>query len=403
MGFLLTAVLKDLRRLRRDPLAIATWLGIPLVLVILITSVFSGGQATPQGRLLLADEDKTFLSQALTAAFSREPLSKMLVMETTGRDEGRHRMDRGDASALLIIPKGFQDAFFQNQPVQLQLVTNPAQEILPKIVEETLSIVVDGGFYVQKVAAVPLRSLVTGKAPDDATVAQASVAFSQLGRSLTKYINPPLIDLDLHVVAEQRQNQNVAALFLPAMLFMALLFVGNAQALDLWRERAWGTLRRLATTPVSLGTFLGARLISLALILCGVAAVGVAGMHWGAHVPVASVPLASLWLVLSGTAFYLMLATIAVHASSQRAANVIGNLVVFPLALLGGSFFPFEMMPDRMASIGRFTPNGWAITQFKAFVTGSAHARDFAADAGYIAIAGSVFFFLIVRRMRKLI
>ncbi len=240
MGFLLAAVTKDLRRLRRDPLAIASWLGIPLVLVILITLVFSGGQATPQGRLLVADEDKTILSQALTAAFSREPLAKMLVMETTGRDEGRRRMDRGDASALLIIPKGFQDAFFQNQLVQLRLVTNPAQEILPKIVEETLSIVVDGGFYVQKVAgSSSLRGLVTGKAPDDATVAQASIAFNRLGRSLGKYINPPLIDLDLHVVAEQRGNQNVAALFLPAMLFMALLFVGNAQALDLWRERAW--------------------------------------------------------------------------------------------------------------------------------------------------------------------
>jgi ABC-type multidrug transport system permease subunit len=403
MGFLLTAVMKDLRRLRRDPLALATWLGIPLVLVVLITLVFGGGQATPQGRLLVADEDKTFLSQALTAAFSREPLAKMLVMESTGRDEGRRRMDRGDASALLIIPKGFQDRFFQNQPVQLQLVTNPAQEILPKIIEETLSIVVDGGFYVQRVAAAPLRSLAIGKAPDDATVAQASVAFNQLGRSLTKYINPPLIDLDLHVVAAQRQNQSVAALFLPAMLFMALLFVGNAQALDLWRERAWGTLRRLATTPVSLGTFLGARLISLALILCGVAVVGVAGMRWFANVPVASVPLAALWLVLSGTAFYLMLATIAVHASSQRAANVIGNLVVFPLSLLGGSFFPFEMMPGWMASIGRFTPNGWAVTQFKGFIAGSAHAKDFAADAVYMAVAGSLLFFLVVRRMRKLI
>jgi ABC-type multidrug transport system permease subunit len=403
MGFLLTAVTKDLRRLRRDPLALATWLGIPLVLVTLITLVFGGGQATPQGRLLVADEDKTLLSQALTAAFSREPLSKMLVMESTGRDEGRRRMDRGDASALLIVPKGFQDAFLQNEPVQLQLVTNPAQEILPKIIVETLSIVVDGGFYLQKVAAAPLRSLVTEKAPDDATVAKASVAFNQLGRSLAKYINPPLIDLDLHVVAEQRQNQNVAALFLPAALFMALLFVGNAFALDTWRERGWGTLRRLATTPVSLGTFLAGRLFSLAVILFGVAVVGVAGMRWFAHVPVASVPLATLWLVLSGTAFYLMLAALAVHASSQRAANVTGNLVVFPLSLLGGSFFPFEMMPGWMASIGRFTPNGWAVMQFKAFVAGSAHAKDFAVGALYIAVAGSLLFFLVVRRIRKLI
>ncbi len=378
MAFLLASVTKDLRRLRRDPLSLATSLGIPLVLVTLITLVFSGGQATPQGRLLVADDDKTVLSQALTAAFSREPLAKMLVMETTAREEGHRRLDHGDASALLIIPKGFQDAFIQNQPAQLRLVTNPAQEILPQIVEQTLSIVVDGGFYVQRLAAVPLRSFVTtGQAPDDETVARASVEFNRLGRSLSKYVNPPLIDLDLHVAAEQPATQNVAAIFLPAMIFMGLLFIGNSHALDIWREQAWGTLRRLATTPASLGTFLGGRLISLALILLGVALAGVAGMRWAAHVPVASVPLAMAWLVLSGTAFYLMLLAIAVHASSQGAANIIGNLVVFPLSLLGGSFFPFEMMPGWMASIGRFTPNGWAVTQFKAFVSGSAHTKGF--------------------------
>jgi len=404
MAFLLAAVTKDLRRMRRDPLALATSLGIPLVLVTLITVVFSGGQATPQGRLLVADEDKTLLSQAITGAFSREPLAKMLVMETTASEECSRRMDRGDASALLIIPKGFQDAFLESQPFQLHLVTNPAQEILPNIVEETLSIVVDGGFYLQKVAAVPLRSFVaTGQQPDDETVARASVAINRLGRSLSKYVNPPLIDLDLHVTAEQRANQNVAAIFLPAMLFMGLLFIGNAHALDIWRDQAWGTLRRLATTHASLGTLLAGRLISLALILVGVALAGVAGMRWAAHVPVASVVLATLWLVLSGTAFYLFLVAIAVNASSQRTANVVGNLVVFPLSLLGGSFFPFEMMPDWMARIGRFTPNGWAVTQFKAFVAGSAHMKDFVSGAAYMAVAGSILFLLTVRRMRRLI
>jgi len=126
-------------------------------------------------------------------------------------------------------------------------------------------------------------------------------------------------------------------------------------------------------------------------------------MRWFAHVPVASVPLATLWLVLSGTAFYLFLVTIAVHASGQRAANVIGNLVVFPLSLIGGSFFPFEMMPDWMASIGRFTPNGWAITQFKAFVAGSAHGKDFLIGTACMAALGSLLFLLTLRRIRKLI
>ena len=70
MRFLWTAVRKDLGRLRRDPMGLATSLGIPLVLVTLITLVFGGGQAAPHGRLLVADEDGTLLSQALTGVNS---------------------------------------------------------------------------------------------------------------------------------------------------------------------------------------------------------------------------------------------------------------------------------------------------------------------------------------------
>lgn len=403
MRFLWTAVRKDLGRLRRDPLSLATSIGIPLILVALVSLVFSGGQASPQGRLLVADEDASFLSQVLTAAFNREPLSKMLVVETTGREDGRRRMNRGEASALLIVPKGFQDDFFQSRPAQLLLVTNPAQQILPQIVEETLSTVVDGGFYLQRLAAVPLRSITTGQRPSDDAVARESVAFNRLGRSLARYVNPPLIDLQLQVTAAQRETQNFAGIFLPSMLFMGLLFVGNSYALDIWREQSWGTIRRLATTPVSLGAFLGGRLISLTMILSCVALVGVGGMRWFAQVPVASAPLAALWLILSGIAFYLFLVAVAVHTSGPRPANMIGNLVVFPLALLGGSFFPFEMMPDWMASIGRLTPNGWAVTRFKALVAGSAHGTDFLIGAGAMAAVGSLLFFITLRRIRNLV
>lgn len=126
-------------------------------------------------------------------------------------------------------------------------------------------------------------------------------------------------------------------------------------------------------------------------------------MRWFAHVAVASVSLATLWVVLSGTAFYLFLVTIAVHAPGPRAANVIGNLVVFPLSLVGGSFFPFEMMPDWMASIGRLTPNGWAVTEFKAFVAGSAHMQDLLAGAAFMAAVGTLLFLWTSRRMRKLV
>src|SRR5215471_11442338 len=77
MRFTLISARKDLTRLGRDPLALVTALGIPLVLVALITLVFGGrGDATPQGKLLIADEDETFVSRTIRSAFGNEPVSK---------------------------------------------------------------------------------------------------------------------------------------------------------------------------------------------------------------------------------------------------------------------------------------------------------------------------------------
>ena len=33
--------------------------------------------------------------------------------------------------------------------------------------------------------------------------------------------------------------------------------------------------------------------------------------------------------------------------------------------MIGGSFFPFEAMPDWMVRIGKLTPNGWALGHIK--------------------------------------
>ena len=55
----------------------------------------------------------------------------------------------------------------------------------------------------------------------------------------------------------------------------------------------------------------------------------------------------------------------------ELAANVLVNAITLPLAMLGGSFFPFEAMPEWMASLGRLTPNGWALLRLRAVMDGA--------------------------------
>src|SRR5262249_24726258 len=107
LAFLGTCTLKDVRRLRREPVALTGWVGIPVVITALFAIVFGRGAPTPRGILLVCDQDDTVLSTLVPGAFSRGSLAKMLSVETVTWDDGRRRIDRGDGAALLVIPEGF--------------------------------------------------------------------------------------------------------------------------------------------------------------------------------------------------------------------------------------------------------------------------------------------------------
>jgi ABC-type multidrug transport system permease subunit len=399
MRFVCTAALKDLRILRRDPFGVLSWVGIPLCIGLLMRVVFGGGGAQPQGVLLVADQDKTVASRMLADAFGGEALGKMFTVERVNALEGRARIDRGHGSALLVIPKGLQDAFLNSRPYHLRLFTNAGERILPKIVEETLQGMVDGAFYVQRVGGDQLRGLDSGLVPSEADVALHAVQGRRLGLDIGRYLSPPLVDLETTVVEEKR-NASTEDYFFPNMIFLALLLMANGLSTDIWKERTLGTLRRLAMTPAPIAAFLAGRVATVAIAYCAVGLAAVATAKYVAGVTVANLAAGAAWAAICGLAFYLLLLPLAVYSSGQRGADVRGNLLVFPLAMVGGCFFPFESMPEWMARIGKWTPNGMAVVQFKEVLLGSASLAHLAAVLALLAALGLLAFWLALRGLR---
>ncbi len=394
--------LKDLRRLRRDPAALLMWLGFPLFLIVIMGAFFGKESPKPRGLLLIADEDNTFLSGALANVYNQGKLAEMIKTEKVTQADGRMRMDKGEASALLVIPKGFADAFIDNKPLQLPLITNPSQRIMPRFIEESLSIVSDGSHYLQRIAGEEVRAMGRFNRPSELQVVDISRRLNRIAASLRRYTNPLLIELQSQVVAEkQRPAKSFGSLFFPSMLMLSFLFIAQGMAMDLWKEQSQGALRRFVSSPARLESWLGGKILAAALVFVAVSFTGMLAAHSLLDLNLDHLVPALAWACASGVGLLLFMMLLTVFAPSERGAGVTANLVTFPLMLCGGSFFPFELMPANLAAIGRLTPNGWALSKLQLILDGQAAQPVFVVASAGLAVFLAASFLIVVRRLRR--
>jgi ABC-type multidrug transport system permease subunit len=409
MRFAWASAWKDLQRHRRDPVGVLMWIGIPLIVGGLIILAFGGEDGVrPQAHLLVADEDESFLSGLLVGALSQEALGGFVRAEHIEQTDGRARMKKGDATALLVIPDGFGAAVLREEPMALRLLTNPSQRVLPGIVQEGLSVLVDSAFYLQRLIGSDLRALAEGPPPGrntfpDSLVGALGLRANQLAERVAQHLNPLAIRFEVEAssAGDQDETGNLALYFLPGILFMSLLFMAQGLAGDLWRERTDRTLRRVVVSPQRIAAFLAGKAISAALLMATASVLAIVAGALFVGVPIATMPLAVVWGMFSGAALLGGMMLIQLHARSQRAGSVITFALTFPLMMIGGSFFPFEIMPKTLATIGRLTPNGWALQQMKTIVAREAEPGSLALAFGGLVVVGAVLFALSGRRLRS--
>jgi len=389
-------------------MALLLWLLIPLGVGAGISLAF-GGRDGPQpvAQVFIVDEDRTFFSRLLAGAINQA--SGIMRAEEVELAAGRARIEKGEGSALLIIPKGFGEAVLRETPARLTLITNPEQTILPGIVEESLEVFADGVFYIHRVFGDELRMLAAGPPAGSSTfpdvdVARLSVSFNQAVQRLQTYLFPPAIDLQTTSAGDaqpQQRPMTLTMLFLPGIVMMSLLFMAQGLSADVWQERAQGTLRRAACAPPGLVTMLLGKMLAWSALILLVAMVILAlGMFYLA-LPLSRLPAALAWSVFSGLAFLLLMLLIQLHATSQRAASILTNSIVFPLLMLGGSMFPTEVMPRWMNSVNRFIPNAWALERLKDILFDRADAASLLAAFSGLSALGLVAFLLSMRRLRR--
>jgi len=152
--------------------------------------------------------------------------------------------------------------------------------------------------------------------------------------------------------------------FTPSLLGWALASAGvfgAAQTLVQWRTT--GLLRRLRLSPAPIPSVFGARVaVSLAVALLQMAIfVGAGSAFFGlklSHSWWMSIP-----LMMSGVLAFLSIGmVIGAWAKTQDSAQTVTQMIILPMAFLGGSFFPLDITPTWLQIVSYIFPLRWLNT-----------------------------------------
>lgn len=387
---------KDLLRRRRAPLAVIALLLFPLMFAGLISLAFGqGDNPLPAAKLLIEDHDKGLASRLVGGFFDAEELRRFVDASPAG-DDGRQRLANGEASALLIIPEGLTDRLLAGEKVELELLRNPAESILPQIAEEisrTLTDVLGLGAELLRTQKdeLGISGLESFDQLDAAGFGRFGLAAQRLGRVLGPYfdLENPIVAIDRVELDKNGQPKAEAEaakaaagepdapsprtliflMILPGVMVYSLFSIGEQMMRDLLFESSHGTLKRQLCAPLTVVQVIAAKVL-VAATVAGAALLilmGLAVALTGQQVDPVGFALLSLAMVLAVAGAS---ATIYGFARTERQGAAIANMIYLLLAFVGGTFIPLDSLPAAAQKIAPFSPFYWGARGFQDLLAG---------------------------------
>ncbi|HYG58133.1 MAG TPA: ABC transporter permease [Symbiobacteriaceae bacterium] len=359
MRKLLAVATIQFRMTLKSKAALAAMFGMPLALIIifgvLLGSALDGGSdtaPTPSARIYpiaVIDEDQSLASTLLAESLGREVTLKV---RPARRSEVAKLIADAKVSAGFAIPRGFATAVAAGQAPTLELIPAPGSN-LDMGISPILQRAADqlAGDY-----SLALR-LAGSTDPAQVRAAMTRVADERTRRGAVVAAEP-LVRQAAGQQAVSGGTLNHAALGYTVMSVMMSILMMAGVFLN---ERQHGTWGRLLTTPTNRTSLLAGYMLSFfvtGIFQFSVLVLGTRllfGIAWGPLLPLFAVGAA---LVAASAGLGLFLAGL-VRTFEQQTA--IGVIFVVATSMLGGLFWPLDILSPTMQRIGHLTPQAWAM------------------------------------------
>ena len=299
-----------LRGFLRDRGSLIFTVALPVLFLVLLGSIYKGS-STPQVKV---------------AEIGRVPLLDQAARSAQLRAVLKVSRAASQASALQKVRQGDVDAAVSQQGSRLILHYSIADQVTSGVVRALFSSLVQAA-----------NQEATGK-PPAFTLATAQVEDTSL--KPIQYLAPGLL----------------------AWAIASGATFGAALTLVSWRQKK--LLRRLRLTPASTGAIAAAR-ITVSLLI---ALVQLAVFLLIATLPYFGLKLTHWWwmaipIVIAGALTFLSIGLLAGSITkTEQAATALANLIILPMAFLGGAFVPLAFAPAWIQKVSYVMPLRYLVT-----------------------------------------
>lgn len=318
---------------------------MPVVFIAMFGSLFRD-EGPRKLELAVVDSDQSFLSQEFVEILRGEELA---VRHYTAAEADTSNLGR----RVLMIPTGFSDSLANGDHVGLPLKTR-RQQMDPSDFAVQV--------HIYKAVARMLTNLaVIDSAGSADTLAVESEEFQARLRGAGEH--PDLIQTDVQTAGRGKTVPTGFAGSAQSMLVLFLLMnTAITGAVVLTQERQGRVLSRLATLPVSRTGLLAGRILGLLglAVIQGLIILAFGrfmfGVSWGTN-PIALIALI-ICLGLAAAALGIFLG--AILRTPEQASSIAWIIPLF-LGAIGGCWWPLEIMPQWMQTVGHISPAAWAM------------------------------------------
>lgn len=325
-------------------------------------------------RLAVLDQDRSSLSRKLVDAVGESGTFR--ITEIASPAHAEEDLIAGRTEALLTIPPGFAAEVERGQSTALALV-------------------LDGS---DSNRALATRATLDGIVARESTPL-ARIALRELG------LEGLALDPPLGLVPKIRFNPTLESrpFMIPGVLAMVLTIMTMIlTAMAIVREKEHGNIEQIAVTPIRASEWILGKLIPfIGVALIDVVLVTAVAILWF------EVPLRGSFVLLLALSSVFITGTlglgllISTVSGTQQQAMLTALLMILPLNMLSGIFYPAENMPAVIRAVALLSPLRWyGIVIRSIFLKGSTFG-DLWGETLAMAALGAIFLSIAIARTKR--